>query len=816
MFWSRFIACHLLLVTFPVFCYQLPDQRLVTLVDTNLPTHWQSSASGDWLLELESGPYLTLAQLQEPKRGLAGITINMATLSSNNSAGLQSLRLKALASSQASWVITAEQSQRLFQPRFSPDERWLSFVVAEEDGLYLALLELATKKTTRLPQRLNAVFGIQYQWQADSAGILVTLAPKEPNYAITGLPALNPKISQSHQQSTAQRTLQLLLASKTDEDLFEQLSQSRLVKVSTDLTLTELYRGAITHFSLSPDNAYVLLQQLQRPYSQRVRYPSFPQHFAILALANPPQKPAAPASLVTVASLPLHESRQRRQGLRLLAWRPDHSASLYWTEPDPSPDYKEGVWQWSAPFNAEKTLLHQSRWRVEKILWSETDLAILYERVGEQLKAWIFTEGFTAKPILWQQWHRKDLAAAPGEPILQPSALANGGLLELDNKQHFYVKQRQPDTTAETLWCVNAQTLAKTIVWQSRSDKLEQLERLLPEQKLLISQQTANQPKTLLLRQADQETLVAKPHNPLPAWQTISAQIIHYQRADGVALSGRLLLPAGYKPEMGPLPVLLWAYPREYDSAELAEQKQPAAQQYVAFKPTTAQPFTALGYAVFDQVTMPIIADKNRLPNDDFLEQLTANAAAAITALTRLGIAELDNIAIGGHSYGAFMVANLLAHTNFFQAGIARSGAYNRTLTPFGFQSEKRHLWQEPTLYQAMSPFLYANNIQAPLLLIHGEADSNSGTFPMQSVRMFEALQGLGKTARLVLLPEEGHHYRARESLLHLLWEQQAWLKQHLRPTDAMRQLTDPLHPSLANSADLLDHVKMQPTADAK
>lgn len=121
------------------------------------------------------------------------------------------------------------------------------------------------------------------------------------------------------------------------------------------------------------------------------------------------------------------------------------------------------------------------------------------------------------------------------------------------------------------------------------------------------------------------------------------------------------------------------------------------------------------------------------------------------------------------------MTANLLAHSDLFRAGIARSGAYNRTLTPFGFQSERRTFWEAPEMYAKVSPFWYADKIKEPILLIHGEADNNQGTFPIQSERMFAAIRGNGGTARLVMLPLEAHGYAAKESTEHTLFEMVQW-----------------------------------------
>ena len=287
--------------------------------------------------------------------------------------------------------------------------------------------------------------------------------------------------------------------------------------------------------------------------------------------------------------------------------------------------------------------------------------------------------------------------------------------------------------------------------------------------------------RTLGDAQAAPRALTRFPH-PTPQLKDISKQQIRYQRKDGVDLTATLYLPAGYDAKRdGPLPMLMWAYPAEFKSAAAASQVTDSPYRFNAVGYWGPQAFLAMGYAVLDDFSVPIVGEGDQEPNDTYVPQLVASAQAAVDEVVRLGVADLNRIAVGGHSYGAFMTANLLAHTRLFKAGIARSGAYNRTLTPFGFQSEERNFWQAPETYLAMSPFNHADTIKDALLLIHGEQDNNSGTFPIQSERLFAAVKGLGGTARLVMLPNESHGYRARESILHMLAETDDWLQQYGR-----------------------------------
>ena len=269
--------------------------------------------------------------------------------------------------------------------------------------------------------------------------------------------------------------------------------------------------------------------------------------------------------------------------------------------------------------------------------------------------------------------------------------------------------------------------------------------------------------------------------HPMPQLKAVQKSLIQYRREDGVQLNGTLYLPPGYKKGDGPLPVLMWAYPREFKSADAAGQVKDSPFRFVRISPHGALPFLARGYAVLDGPAMPIVGEGDREANDTYIAQLADSAKAAVDELVRSGVADPKKVAVGGHSYGGFMTANLLAHTDLFCCGIARSGAYNRTLTPFGFQAEERTLWQAADIYATMSPFNHVPKINAPLLLIHGEADNNSGTFPMQSERFYNALKGHGTICRLVMLPHESHGYRARESLMHVLWEMAEWLDNYAK-----------------------------------
>jgi dipeptidyl aminopeptidase/acylaminoacyl peptidase len=271
--------------------------------------------------------------------------------------------------------------------------------------------------------------------------------------------------------------------------------------------------------------------------------------------------------------------------------------------------------------------------------------------------------------------------------------------------------------------------------------------------------------------------------DPAPQLRSIKKELVTYKRPDGVQLSFTLYLPPDYKPGER-LPTIVWAYPLEFNDAGTAGQVVGSPNLFTTLNGNSILFMLTQGYAILDNATMPVVGDPETV-NNTYIEQIVASAKAAIDKAVDMGVTDRNRVGVGGHSYGAFMTANLLAHSDLFRAGVARSGAYNRTLTPFGFQSERRTLWQAPEMYARVSPFMYADKIKTPLLLIHGEADNNPGTFPVQSERMYQAIKGNGGTVRLVLLPLESHGYVARESVEHVLYEMISWFDRWVKPAKA-------------------------------
>ena len=405
-----------------------------------------------------------------------------------------------------------------------------------------------------------------------------------------------------------------------------------------------------------------------------------------------------------------------------------------------------------------------------------------------QVRAWQVKPGnpeTEPKLLIDRSW--EDRYNDPGEPMERRTDKGTWVLLTANNGNTLFLSGggASPEGDRPFLDEFDLTTLETKRLFRSEAPYFERPVRVLDIKKklLLTRKESITEPPNYFLRDLKKNEIKQVTYFPHPTPQLINVQkeLIRYKRADGVQMTATLYLPAGYSTDDGPLPMLMWAYPQEYKSADAAGQVTDSPYRFIRVGWYSPLLWLVHGYAVLDNPTMPIIGEGDKEPNDTYVEQLVADAQAAVDEVVRRGVADRDRIAIGGHSYGAFMVANLLAHSDLFRLGIARSGAYNRTLTPFGFQSEERTLWEAPDVYFTMSPFMHADKINEPILLIHGEMDNNSGTFPLQSKRFYSALKGLGATVRLVMLPYESHSYRARESTMHTLYEMTDWMDQYVK-----------------------------------
>jgi dipeptidyl aminopeptidase/acylaminoacyl peptidase len=431
--------------------------------------------------------------------------------------------------------------------------------------------------------------------------------------------------------------------------------------------------------------------------------------------------------------------------------------------------------------------------RFAGIAWSDRDFAMVNEiwRANRTTRTWMVRPGSADPARLLIERNYEDNYGNPGSP--ETRTLANGRQVvrtSADGSEIFMTGTgASPEGNRPFLRAMNIQTGETREIWRSQAPWFEQIVTLVSDDgSQFITRRESNDipPNfaewTISSTESQVRNLTNFPH-PTPHLSNVQTEFVTFTRADGIPLSGQLLLPPGYDAARdGALPLMLWAYPREFASADAAGQVSDSPYRFNAISYWGPHFLVTQGYAVLNNAAMPIVATSPDIePNDNFLEQLVMNAEAAINYLSDRGVADRNRVAVGGHSDGAFMTANLLAHTNLFKAGIARSGAYNRSLTPFGFQAEPRSIWEAQDTYITMSPFFHAEKIKTPILFIHGEADNNSGTFPIQSERMFQAVRGNGGISRLVMLPHESHGYRAREALMHMLWETIEWLDTYVK-----------------------------------
>jgi len=773
--------------------YQKPSTALQQTIthSNNLTT--RLSNDNQWLALLSPISAPSIVTLAIPEYKLAGLRIAAEQyLPSRIPQRYQQLRLINVQDNQQR-LISLPGAYDITELQFSPDSRYLSYVCLTPEGGYLYVYDIAQDSHKRLSDnRLNGTISLNYQW-ANNTHILARFVTNNDVKTNTAQTSYAPKIKETTGKNGPQRTYQDLLKTHADKQLFSQLTTSQLVLVDMDGKLTNIAApGIFENFSVSPDGRYILTHQLTTPFSTQVKYYDFPTLTEVYNLSG--------QRLVQLYQSQSGESKPQGKdsvlpGPRLFHWVQGQAAILAYVEAlDKAENQQEkplrdSLWLLDAPFTQKAKLVAQTPWRIIDIDWAQDGLALITERnsKAQQLRLSSLNTRLGQSSLhtlnernLRDKYQNLGLFAkhySPGEGqvvSLQQGA-ENTGLIH-------YGQGATPQGDKPFLKRTSLLTGESSLLWQSATQRLESVRYVLNLEplQLIINRESPTEPPSLVLIDGAKESVLYQQADELSAYRGMQKQLITYKRADGVPLSGTLYLPANYSKKQGTLPVLMWAYPREFNDPDVAGQISFSANQYPTISPRSPIPLVAEGFAVFDKVSMPIIAQEGKEPNDTFREQLIANAQAAVDTLVDLGIADRKQIAVGGHSYGAFMVANLLAHTDLFYAGIARSGAYNRSLTPFGFQNEERTYWQANDIYQQMSPFNYADKIKSPLLLMHGEMDQNSGTFPLQSERLFDAIQGVGGKARLVVLPFEGHSYTAKESLEHLLWEQSKFLKANL------------------------------------
>ena len=794
--------------------YQKPPQAIVDLVDTrptpNVEVSPRDSAGTQWLLIESYSGLPTVADLAQPELRLAGLRFNPRTNGPSRGRYITSLRLQALPNGEAKPVSGLPADPKIRFTAWSPDASHVSFVNASDNptdaGLSLWIVEVASLQAHRVPGiALNGIFGRPCEWSSDHASLVCKVvspgrgaAPKRSEIP-TG-----PVIQENLGRITPGATYQDLLKNPEDEKIFDYYATSQVEVVRLDGTTKVIGEPAIVQSaSPSPDGHYVLVDERHHPYTYLLPYPMFPERVLAINLATGTTKQLADKPLEdTIPNI--HDAVEA--GPREFDWRSDAPATISWVEAgdggDPRKEVpiRDTVFLLDAPFDASPRKLADLPVRFAGLAWGNSHLAVIEEERWKDRKRIILAvaPAAPAAPVKLFEGSFEDRYHDPGQPFETLNASAKYVLQTTSDSQgiYFHSEGASPEGDRPFVSVMSTTNGETKHLWQSADRFFESpvsvLDAATPT--ILLRRESPELPpnyyrKGLSNDEFKQITFFPSPYgnSPLP-----KKQVLKYKRADGVDLSANLYLPPGYNSSDGPLPTLMEAYPTEYKTKSAAGQISGSPYEFPLLYWGSPVPLVTQGYAVLENATIPIIGEGQAEPNDTYVEQLVASAQAAIDEGARLGVVDRHRVAVMGHSYGAFMTANLLAHSDLFKAGIARSGAYNRTLTPFGFQNEERTYWQAPEVYYKMSPFSYADKIKTPILLIHGEADNNSGTFPLQSERLFSAIKGQGGTVRFVLLPLEAHGYAGRESVLHMFWEMDNWMNTYVKNPPAATAAAKP------------------------
>ena len=780
------------------YSYQKPPKEILELVDVRLPPRVLIDDNRSYIVYLYRDSYKSISELSDPEIKLAGLRLNPNSNSRSRTNYYNNIMISKInqIGKGAKQVKGLPELPKLANIRWSPDQKKVAMTNTTKDGLELWYVDLESLRAEKLTgPKLNASLGDVITWHQDSKNIIAKFKLKNPPEILDNenMVPTGPIISSNDGKKAQNRTYQDLLKNEVDEKNFETLASSVLYKISLKGKKKLLAKENLYYeIDFSPDGKFILISIIQKPFSYLVPYYRFPTKYVIYSSKG--------KELTVLHEVPLIEDLPKgfmavRTGPRNFSWRSDMPSSLIFVEalddgnPEMDIKYRDEVFEVTYPFKQNKSSLLKTINRFYSIDWCNDTLAVGYDYWWNtrNTKAYMFNPSNKNKePEIIIDRNYQDRYNDPGSFVKTRNSY--GKSLLAINEQNLYLMGDglRDDGQFPFIDQMNLKSLKKVRLYESTyKDKMEDLIDFDVDAKMILTRiESATEYPNYFFRdlKANDIKRITSFDNPFSSIMEVSKEVIEYKRSDGIDLSATLYLPKGYDiNKKQKLPMIMWAYPREFKDSNSASQVTQNKNEFTF--PFWGSPIYWLtrGYIVLDDVSFPIIGEGDYQPNDNFRKQLVDNATAAINKVHDLGYIDKEKVAIGGHSYGAFMVANLLSHSNLFAAGIARSGAYNRTLTPFGFQSEERNYWEAPDIYNSMSPFMHAEKVKTPLLLIHGEEDNNSGTYPLQSERYFNALKGLGATTRLVMLPKESHSYRAKESIMHMLWEQDRWLEKHVK-----------------------------------
>lgn len=782
--------------------YKLPPKDIADMLMAKPTPNISMDDKGQWMLLMESNSYPSVEELAKPELRIAGLRINPANFAPSRQNFINNLTLRSVNFRQDFKISGLPSPLFAGNVSWSPDDKKIAFTHTTKDRVDLYVIDVATKKATKINKAALNMIGGGYQWYDNNT--LLYRTTLKPATAAPPKPVMpkGPTVQENYGQASPRPTFQDLLKSPYDEQLYEFYATSQLVKntngVETKIGQPAIY-GSIT---VSPDKKYLLQRIIKKPFSYTVPANGFPANVVITDMtgklvkqvADLPSSETAPGGYDNVQLVP-----------RAFDWRDDEPATITWCMPLDSgllkvkAEYRDAVYALQAPFTGEATMLFKTKMRYSGTVWGDANLALVTE--GLRSKQLVQIDRFNSVTGDLEKLITRNTTNAyanPGNPVTEPNQYGKNVLRTIDKGNKILFNNTtgsSPKGDLPFLMSYDVHTKKADTLWRCEEGFFESVVRVMNADKLELLTRRESESimpnywiKNLKAKMADKQITFFT--NPYPQLEGVTKEKIKYKRADGVDLTGDLYLPKGYNKERdGKLPVFIWAYPAEYNSAADAAQIRGSEHKFTLLNWGSPVYYVTQGYAVLNNAEMPIVATSaDKKPNDDFVKQLTLNAEAAINMLDSIGVGDKNRMAVGGHSYGAFMTANLLAHTKLFKAGIARSGAYNRTLTPFGFQNEDRTYWQAPELYNGMSPFSYADKIKTPLLLVHGDMDNNTGTFPIQSERMFNAVKGHGGTVKYVSLPYESHGYQGRENILHMLNEQFMWLEKYVKNPEQKKE----------------------------
>jgi dipeptidyl aminopeptidase/acylaminoacyl peptidase len=776
--------------------YQMPPRDIAELIDAPRTPRVIVDPEGEWLLMLEQPELRSIEDLAQPELRLAGLKINPKTNGRSRPYYSTGMRFLSIDSGEDKTVTGLPSDPKIENVKWSPDGEYVAFTVIADTGLSLWVITVDSMNALQLTEPVinDAYYGYPYEWLSDSRSLMYKSilrergSPPEKQAVPSG-----PVVQENLDTAAPVRTYQDLLRNSHDESLFEYYMTSRLMKVDLKGEKKAIGSpGIIRSFQPSPDGRYLLVETITRPFSYMVPSYRFP---LLIEVWDGDGK-----VIRQIAHLPLAEDIPQdfdavRKGPRNVSWRADAPASLFWAEAqdegDPARDVTvhDALFRLEVPFSGDPVEVLSLRLRCRGVTWGNEALAVVHERWWKNRRT--ITSFFhpdsasSSKDIVFDRYW-EDRYSDPGDFVTVSNECGMPVLLMNDRGDRLFLFGEGASPEGDRPFIDRFDLKGKQIerLWRSTAPFYETPVRIVDVEKgiLLTRRESQDTPPNYFLRDLKSGAVRQRTdiQHPYPHLRGVTKQLIRYERKDGVPLTASLYLPPDYTQGKRRLPVLMWAYPEEYKSVDAAGQVRDSPYRFPRIGWWSPLLWLTRGFAIVDDPAMPVVGEGDEEPNDTYVKQLVLDAEAAIEALVEMGIADRRRIAIGGHSYGAFMAANLLAHSDLFAAGIARTGAYNRTLTPFGFQSEERTLWDAIDTYIEMSPFMYADRIEEPLLLIHGQSDSNAGTYPMQSERFYQALKGHGATVRFVLLPHEGHSYRARESIMHMAWEMTRWLERYV------------------------------------